>query len=433
MNGVDRMPLPLTAILACRNAAPTLGRHLDHLERMGADVIVIDHGSTDATPEIAADRKGAPVVEIINVPFKGVFDLTRQLWLKREVIGGLKDCWVLHADADEFVDPPGETALLDMLRVWDDSSVLAVECQEYLFVPRNEEERHLPGAFETTMRHYVPFRERDPKQRIFRSSAALGLWMQTGGHTITRNTAEVAPERLRLRHYIGLSLDQIRSEYLGRVVAPGDIGKHWHDSRGQAEKLNVQSPAAALLQCIDDGWRHKGFTNQLPMFGRQPATKPTTSPRPEDIDLGLLSVSRDIMESVVTRVKDLFGDLRVGEVAMPTPGGPPVLGLLAHPGRNAPSDPECQRHHAEEWLRRVASARQAALFPGVRYRELRIEDLDAAPGRLQGDVVSLFLTATPNRSRDAFVSEKCRPIRVGAYPPRVCSIAGPFARDLGYV
>jgi glycosyltransferase involved in cell wall biosynthesis len=59
---------PLTAVLTCRNAAGTLSRLLDHLQRAGATVFIFDHGSTDGTHQIAVSRRGAPVADLILMP-----------------------------------------------------------------------------------------------------------------------------------------------------------------------------------------------------------------------------------------------------------------------------------------------------------------------------------------------------------------------------
>ncbi|TCO72046.1 glycosyltransferase family 2 protein [Rhodovulum euryhalinum] len=424
-------PPRLTAILACRNAAPTLGRLLEHLARQGAETIVMDHGSTDDTPAIARAHLGAPVTRIVDHPFDGVFDLTRQLRLKREIIRGLGgEGWVLHADADEFLDSPDGTPLREYLALWDESGVLAFDCAEYMFLPRNEGEAHDPARFETTMRHYLPFRERDPKQRLFRADAPLGMWMRTGGHSISAAPSRIAPVALRLRHYFALSLDQVRAEYLSRVFAPGDIARRWHGSRMGAVRYQVVAPAGAGFRSIDAGWSHDGAVTELPLFRplRAELAPPDSGTQ---TDLGLVAGPEAVAEMAAAHLARGLPGLRIARVAAPAAGGPPVLHLLAHPACGAPVDGAGQRDHSEAWLRRIAFARQAALAPGARYAELRAEDVEADPEALIAAVRGVMLA--PPAHAAGFLARPARPVRAEPFPAAIRAITGALARDLGYV
>jgi glycosyltransferase involved in cell wall biosynthesis len=424
----------LTAILTCRNAAPTLGALLAHLARQGAEAIVIDNGSTDATRAIAESHRGAPVVEIVDEPVTGVFDLTRQLRLKRDIIRGL-DGWVLHADADEFVDGPDGWALRDLLALWDLSGILAFECDELLFLPRSDAEQHDPASFQTSMRHCHPLGEHDPKQRLFRASAPLDLWMRTGGHTITRDRPGIAPARLRLRHYFGLSLDQIRSEYLSRVFASRDVAKLWHGSRMGAAAYDIVPPSPAELCPVDAVTVPDAPPRRPAIFRPRAGGAAPVSPVAErfaaQADLAVLAAPGEAAGWVVGALSRLMPDLRVTRLSGIGGAGSPVLHLLSHPARDAPEKAEVQPGHAEEWLRRIAQARQAALIPGTHYLEARIEDLEEAPGCLPALVGRLLLGGGP-RAADGFLGADLPLRRAAPYPARVRAIAGALARDLGY-
>lgn len=89
-----RSPLPLTLIVIARNEAKMIGRCLDSVP-FATDKVVVDSGSTDGTPDIAAER-GARVV--------------RQDWLgfgpQRNFATGLaRNDWILVLDADEQLSP----------------------------------------------------------------------------------------------------------------------------------------------------------------------------------------------------------------------------------------------------------------------------------------------------------------------------------------
>lgn len=419
----------LTAIVACRNAAGTLPRLLDHFAAQGAEVIVIDQGSTDGTSALAAARRGAPVVEVRDEPFAGVFDLSRQLRLKRDLFRAIGGGWVVHADADEFPDAPHGLTLREFLALWDESPVLTFPCDEFVFLPEAEGAAHAPATFLETMRRGIPFRERNPKQRVFRAGAPLDLWLATGGHTVSLDPGAIAPEALRLRHYIGLSLDALRSDYLSRVFAPGDLARLWHATRMGAARFDIVAPPSEVLIEFADDWSTKGATDRLPVFA--PRAPDTPAPAPE-ADLLLLARTPDLAGPLLRTLGATLPGLRVAPVTALPPGPvPPVLHALAHPAHRAPRAAADRVGHAEDWLRAVARARQAALAPGVRYSELRMEDADADTG-LPLRLARRLLLHPPGRPRTGFVGPDA-PLRTAAgFTGRLLDIAGALARDLRY-
>ncbi len=428
----------LTALLTCRNAAPTLGALLDHLERIGAKVILVDHGSTDKTWQIAADRSGGLVTEMMREPFTGVFDLTRQLRLKRDLIRSIGAGWVIHVDADEFLDPPAGKTLRNFVARWDRSSCLAADSQELVFLPRRNDEVHAPESFETTMRSFVTLNERDRKQRLFRWNAPLDLWLETGGHTVTARKDEVIPERLELRHYLGLSLDHIRAQYYSRVFARSDIAKYWHGSRNAAIQFDIVEPPPSVLRQLDT----KGPI-AVPELRRPPVFAP------RDIapvsNGGLACAADDILifgpecaatNQITARIASAFRGLKIGQLpykaaSLHELGSGALLHVLQHPGQmDAESEP-AQRAAASDWLRRLAVARQVAQRPGLSYVEIRLEDLAAGEVALTHIVRQLILGGQrcgtegflkPDAVRRS--SEPCHEI--------VRAITGDLARDLGY-
>lgn len=88
--------LPVTVAIPVRNEEANLARCLERLGRF-ADVVVIDSGSTDRTPQIAADF-GARVV---NFQWNGSYPKKRNWFLMNHAPA---QPWVLFLDADEYVD-----------------------------------------------------------------------------------------------------------------------------------------------------------------------------------------------------------------------------------------------------------------------------------------------------------------------------------------
>lgn len=426
---------PLTAILTCRNAAGTLSRLLDHLQRAGATVIMFDHGSTDGTYQIAASRRGAPVADLIRMPYDGTFDLTEQLNLKAQVIGTIGAGWVLHADADEFLDAPSGATLRAFAARWDAGACIAIPCKEFLFLPASETESHSAADFEDTLTTYVPLAERDPKQRLFRHDAPLDLWRATGGHTITRDPARIAPEPVSLRHYLGLSLDDIRAQYYGRVFAPRDLARHWHGHRRTSPDCRIAAPPSGVLRDRRvGGLDATDPATLLPVFSEAPRSAIAGSGTPAD--LLVVASDSDPSHSVVDAIEGAFPGLRLRVLDDPAVFPPgrvpaPVLHLVEHPVSFAAGteDPEARRDLAVAWVRRVASARQMALRLGVVYRELRVED--ALPELALVALVRGLILGSGTRGAEGFLTPVPVPEPEQSSDP-VVAVAGPLGRDLGY-
>jgi hypothetical protein len=248
--------LSICSVIAVHNAAKTLGTVLSHLERNRINVHIIDHGSTDRTPQIIAQHKGAPVIEVTHLEFDGVFRLKQQLELKEAIVKNLAVDWVIHTDADEILESPNESeSLREMIERLDREGFDIIDCDEFVFAP--VEDVSEPQDFVNEMRHYYHF---SPVGRTLhraqkRANARLS-WSATGGHKLPLDGRKLAPERMRLRHYMGLSLDRLRSQYLGRVFAGEDLQRGWHHNRVPTTQGFVVKPDVSRLLNLDvDGWR----------------------------------------------------------------------------------------------------------------------------------------------------------------------------------
>ena len=90
------VPLSISAVVLAHNEAANLPRCLRAL-RDCAEVVVVDDGSTDDSPRIAAAGGARVVVH----PFASFAD--QRNWAMDHA--GLRHDWVLHLDADEVVTP----------------------------------------------------------------------------------------------------------------------------------------------------------------------------------------------------------------------------------------------------------------------------------------------------------------------------------------
>lgn len=415
------MSVPLTAILTCRNAEATVGKCLDHLLWHGAKAIVIDNGSTDSTREII--QAAGEGVELRTDPYNAAFDLTRQLRIKREIIENVTDGWIIHADSDEFLDTPEGTPLSEHLALWQGSDVIAMPCAEIMFLPASDTERHEPETFQETMHACIRIADRDPKERVFRARAPLDRWMATGGHTVTRATDPAPPISLTLRHYFGLSLDQIRAEYLGRIYAPGDLGKLWHGDRLGVART-VVPPADGILLNPED-LADKPVHRTAPVF--EPHRTDTPPSENTAANLELITISPETRAQITTMIEDAFPGIVLGETSATARGRRPRLLVTEHPALDRPENATLVGH-AEHWLRTVAGARQSGLAEFGPYAELRLEDVEDLPGLvmhtvrrlLSGGAIPPLLTET-------------EPLHTNpAYAGRLRTITRPLAADLGY-
>lgn len=422
------------ALIAFRNAADTLGACIDHYLAEGCRVVVMDNGSTDDSRAVVEARCTSDRLARHDLPYHGCFDLTAQLLAKTQIIGTLPDLWVIHADADEFVHPPEGTTLRQALEAARTAGKTVLSTPEEMFLPRHEDERHHRNDFRTTMTWRTRFRERDQKQRVFRSRVPLDLWMRTGGHTVTRDIAQVAEGALILRHYPGLSLDDLRANYVSRVFSRRDLLKTWHGTRRGADALTIAAPPEGALAPV--GEPAPVWSSHMPPVFRPLPDKPAFVPTAA-VDLIVLDGHGDpegaIRQAIdkacpglrlhVTRdVADLSGYRNV-----------PCLHVIRDPEEHRPpgGDPAEGRAAAEAWVRRIAHARQGAILGRRPHAELRRDDIRQGSGNLV-DVLGCILgpgtPAGPLFLSDPTTDRAARDIGDDPFG----TITTVLARELGY-
>ncbi len=92
MGALRPAPLPLAAAMIVRDEAATVARAIQSVAAVAAQLVVVDTGSTDATPRVAASL-GA---ELYCTPWTDDFAAARNHALKQ-----VRQPWVLMLDADE--------------------------------------------------------------------------------------------------------------------------------------------------------------------------------------------------------------------------------------------------------------------------------------------------------------------------------------------
>jgi hypothetical protein len=194
---------------------------------------------------------------VIRKPFDGVFRLQQQMEWKNAIIARLTTDWIIHLDDDEILQSPREgESLRDMIERLDAEGFDVINCDEFMFVPVSESDKHAPDSFLDTMRHYYLFAPNGlTNHRIYRKSSGMPEWQQSGGHALDLSQRRLAPEKCRKRHYVGLSLDKLRSKYLSRVFDGEELRKGWHLNRvATSVDFIVPPPRDRLFHLDTDEW-----------------------------------------------------------------------------------------------------------------------------------------------------------------------------------
>ncbi len=323
----------ITALIMTHNGGATLSRVLQHLNENRIETVIIDHGSNDDVPAIIDHFWQAPVIERHHAKFDGVFDLTKQLDFKREIVSRLPGGWIIHLDDDEILEPENERETLrGFIEDHEGSEFSIIDANEFIFVPESESADYYGTDYVKTMRHYYRFGPVGQRfQRVFRKGVDLDAWAQSGGHKVSREDALTAPTRLRKRHYVGLSIDHLRSRYLGRVFARADIERGWHGNRIATGPDFIAPPHPDMLFHLDrDGWRDDNPLSEHLIF--------RSGKRAE------LKAPRKISENMTPTMPFIIGVSRSGSTLM-------RLMLDAHPDLAIPPE----THWLVSLIRRLTS------------------------------------------------------------------------------
>jgi len=251
-------------ILAVRNEAVHIGRMLDDYIEQGINAVVIDNGSTDETLVICEKFLGRGLLAIEHQPWHGVFDLSAQLAAKEAVVAKLPHEWVIHADADEWLQSPVEgESLLEGIARFSAEGFNVVNFEEFVFIPTAEVDvTH--DDYRQEILHYYYFAP-GKNRRMLAWKRADGLSnLASGGHRLTGGDIRLAPETFILRHYLVLSYQHAVAKYVGKIFSDEDLERGWHGNRRNLSADRLLLPDAEVLKRLPD-WQSKQFDRTSPV------------------------------------------------------------------------------------------------------------------------------------------------------------------------
>ena len=243
--------MKVVAIISIRNNYEYLKVLLEYLKHENIQVVLIDEDSYDGSEKIYNRYKNGHVLDVIKIPFSGMFSLKDHLQLKDDIRKTIDADWIIHHDSDEVMQSSvkGES-LFDMIVRIDKQGFNTINLEEYVFLPEDERIDYTNRNFLKEMKFYYCFAPIPLRlNRIFKNDTCDNS-ISSGGHQIVGSEVNISPENMVLRHYIGLSLTKLKSKYKNRIFPTEELDKGWHYNRVNVDWDNIKIPDLDLLNFI---------------------------------------------------------------------------------------------------------------------------------------------------------------------------------------
>lgn len=245
--------LRVIALVSAFNEADILGHVLEHLIDQRIEVYLIDDGSSDGTPAVAARYLHRGLLKIERRPPVERFAWGEILRRKEELAAELEADWFMHHDADEFRESPWlDVDLRAAIGHVDRAGYNAIDFRVLNFRPTDTA---LPaGGDPRRMLHrYEPAEDWDRLQiKCWRKGPHRIDLVSSGGHDAMFPDRRVCPLQFILRHY------PIRSEAQGRRKIdierlprfnPDETARGWHvQYRALSEARSLIWDPATLIE-----------------------------------------------------------------------------------------------------------------------------------------------------------------------------------------
>ncbi len=236
--------------MACRNEATYLPTCLHHLATNGIEFAIVDNGSTDHSLDIARSAEFKPfLVDVLSVPFNGVFELETLLRAKMSIADSVAADWVMNVCPDEILHSNRQdTTLAQNLAEFDRAGFNVVNFDEFVFLPLESDWQEGCRGWQA-MRHYYFFEPARLRQmRIWKKGKGLTN-VRHGGYRLDGEKS-FAPESLVLRHYIFRDQQHALDKFTHRRFAEQELARGWHSNRHGYPQDNFLFPPAARLEML---------------------------------------------------------------------------------------------------------------------------------------------------------------------------------------
>jgi glycosyltransferase involved in cell wall biosynthesis len=222
------MSISITSVICARNESEYLINLIPYLAEEGIEVVLLDNASEDGTKDLFNADTYPNIIERIDLPFEGKFDLSAQLAAKANVFQRLRSDWLIHQDADEILHSPNTWGgLRKCIEEVDTGGFNVLNFNELVMLPFNTKS----DDYITNNRNYYFFEPRPLRlMRAWRRDANLTS-AATGGHILSGEDIRVSPRRMILKHFIVKSQQHAIEKYLNRQFADRDLAKGWHGKR----------------------------------------------------------------------------------------------------------------------------------------------------------------------------------------------------------
>jgi glycosyltransferase involved in cell wall biosynthesis len=250
------------AIVAVRDESRHIAECIRFLNREGLDVVILDDGSVDGTADIVQSMIGDGVLKVHWKERGRTFNLSDQLRWKALVAENLPHRWILHVDADEWLQSPEEDeSLIDLLKRADESGSNCVNFREFTFVPIPDVSDG--GSIRETLRCYYYFAPSDVRlMRAFRRDL-IGKNIDGAGHVLVNDDIRMWKEFGVLRHYPILGARHLKSKYGHRIFDAAEVSQGWHYNRLHLRSWNLDVIDNGKLRTLSE-YDSKTFDQSMP-------------------------------------------------------------------------------------------------------------------------------------------------------------------------
>jgi glycosyltransferase involved in cell wall biosynthesis len=233
-------------VLLCYNDGDLLEESISYLLDQGHDLVVWDHGSTDATPDVLEGFRD-DLLEVRTIPrefdFYELYPAMSRHLIERYVA---KYDWISWPDQDEFLEGPSrDRSYYEYLAEADEAGIDWIRFNNFVFWFTEDDPDEVAEPTRR-VRHYALWPDCPPRIRAWRTRVTN---IRRFNHNPLDGTP--GPRPFNLRHYPMRSAAQVEARLLRdrAGLRRGNLNFHYENMGRRPESLRI--PADSLH--YDDG------------------------------------------------------------------------------------------------------------------------------------------------------------------------------------